>query len=159
MTITSKERSSNSLQSLSGSSFTIYTIRISSSKMIFHSLRPIPVEGEYHLSTNDLCICGEIILGAADKIHVAFLSMEPLLRPFDLIFDGLRASLNKALLPLSLECLSAFSANAIDFLARSKTSWVSTMEVYLHRISSNLSISGHNALMLGLEPPDELQQS
>jgi hypothetical protein len=39
--------------------------------MISHSLRSIPVEGEYRLSTNDLCIQREIAPGAADKILVA----------------------------------------------------------------------------------------
>jgi hypothetical protein len=59
---------------------------------------------------------GEIVLGAADKICAAFLFTKLLPLPFDLILDGPGALLNKALLSLCLECLSAFAADAIDFL-------------------------------------------
>jgi hypothetical protein len=56
--------------------------------MVSHSLRPLPVKGEYRLPTNDLRIHEEIILGAADKIHAASLFVEPLLQPFDLTLDS-----------------------------------------------------------------------
>jgi hypothetical protein len=84
--------------------------------MTSHSLKPIPVEGEYHLSINDLRICGEIVLGAIDKISAASLLAEPLLWPFDSLLDDPGESFNKAWLPLCLERLPAFSVDAIDFL-------------------------------------------
>jgi hypothetical protein len=52
-------------------------IRVSSSKIISHSLRPILIEGEYCILTNDLRIRGEIAPGAPDKICVAFFFTEP----------------------------------------------------------------------------------
>jgi hypothetical protein len=84
--------------------------------MTSHSLRPIPVEGEYHLSINDLHVCGQIVLGATDKISTASLLAEPLLRPFDSILDDPGESFNKAWLPLRLERQPAFSVDAINFL-------------------------------------------
>jgi hypothetical protein len=123
--------------------------------MTSHSLRPIPVEGEYSLSTNDLRICGEIPLGAADKIHSAsfFAELAPWL--FDLISDTPGTSFNKAFLPSRLERLPAFTrgflADAVDLLPRTEASRACTMEVSSCHITSNTSMSGHNSPMLGLE--------
>jgi hypothetical protein len=99
----SKQQSSHSFWSLLGSSFTEYPIRISSSKMTSRSLRPIPVEGEYCLFTNNLCIHGGTALGAVDKICAASFFAELPLRLFDLILDVPRMSFNKSFLPSRLE--------------------------------------------------------
>jgi hypothetical protein len=71
--------------------------------MISHSLRPIPVKCEYHLSTNDLRIRGEIAPGAADKILATSFFAELLPRLIDSTLDVPGTSFNKALLPLCLE--------------------------------------------------------
>jgi hypothetical protein len=122
--------------------------------MTTHSLRPISVEGEYCLCTNDLRIQGEIASGTADKIHEAslFAELPPWL--FDSILDIIRTSFNKAFLPSCLDHLPTFSIDAVDLLSRTEISRACTTEVSSLCISSNLSMSGHNSPMLGLEPPD-----
>jgi hypothetical protein len=67
--------------------------------MTSYSLRPIPVEGEYRLSINDLRMRGEITSGARDKIRAASLFMELALRLFDLILDILGMSPNESFSP------------------------------------------------------------
>jgi hypothetical protein len=137
-----------------GSFFTIYPIRISLSKITSHSLRPIPVEGEYRLFTNDLRIRREIAPGVADKICAASLFVELPPRLFDSILDTPGTSFNKAFLSSRLERLLAFSTDAIGLPPRTEISWAGIIEVPSRDISSNLSMSGHNSLMLGLESPD-----
>jgi hypothetical protein len=126
--------------------------------MTSHSLRPIQVEGEYHLCTNDLRIRGEIFPGAADEILTASFFPKLLPQLFDLALDIPGTSANKALLPSCLERLPALtrrlSADTVDLLPRTKTSRVCTMEVSSCDISSNLSMSGHSSPMLRLESSD-----
>jgi hypothetical protein len=82
--------------------------------MTSHSLRPIPVEGEYHLSTNDLCIHGEIVPGVADKIRATSLLMDLPPRLFGLILDIPGTSFNMVSLPSRLEHLLVFLADGVD---------------------------------------------
>jgi hypothetical protein len=146
-----KQWSSNSLWSLSGSFFTIYSIWISAYKIDSQSLGPIPVEGEYHLSTKDLCIRGEIAPGAANKIHTTSLLADPPLCLFDLILDVPATSVNESLSPSCLEHLLVFPIDTANLFSRIKALRACTIELSLHGGSSNLSMSGHNSPMLGLE--------
>jgi hypothetical protein len=76
--------------------FTIISLHVSSSKIIFHSLRSIPVEGEYCLSTNDHLIRGKIGPTTFDKISVALFLVEPPPQPLGGVDDEPRASFTKA---------------------------------------------------------------
>jgi hypothetical protein len=62
---------------LTSSCFTSNPICISSSRIISHSLRSIPVDGEYCVSTNKRLIHGEMAPKASAKIHVALFFMDP----------------------------------------------------------------------------------
>jgi hypothetical protein len=70
------------LFSLTSSFFTIRAIIKTCSKIISHSLRSIPIEGEYRLSANDLLIRGEISPEASAKIHGALPFAELPPQPF-----------------------------------------------------------------------------
>jgi hypothetical protein len=146
-----KQQISHSLWLLSGSFFTIYPMQISSSKIIFHSLRPIPVEGEYCLSTKDLCIHWEIAPGAADKICTASLLTDPPSRLVDLKSGVPTMSVIESLLPSRLERLLVFSIGLVDLLP-----WIEALRTCTTKVSSrdglsNLPMSGHNSPTLGLE--------
>jgi hypothetical protein len=116
--------------------------------MTSHSLRLIPVEGEYRLSINDLFMRRDIAPGALDKIHVASFFVELPLHLFDLILDVPGTSFNGSFLPSRLEHLVAFSTG---LLPQTEASHTCITEVPSRGISSNLSISDHNSPMLRLE--------
>jgi hypothetical protein len=71
-------------------------MHVSSSKIISHLLRSIPVEGEYYLSINNRLMQGEIAPEASAKIHTALFFVEQPPYPFDAANDKPRAPLTEA---------------------------------------------------------------
>jgi hypothetical protein len=72
-------------------------MHVSSPKIISHSLRSLPVEGEYCLSINDRLMQGEIAPGVSAKIRAALFFVEQSPYPFGIADNGLGAPLTKTL--------------------------------------------------------------
>jgi hypothetical protein len=129
----------------------MYPMRISSSKIISHSLRSIPVESEYCLSMKDLRIRGEIAPEASDKIRAALLLAEPPPQPLGGADDGPGASSSEALLVISMEpsVIPLFNLPELgqggEYYRRLRA------EVPPRLAPSNVSISGHSSPVLMLD--------
>jgi hypothetical protein len=143
--------------SLIGSFFTINPMRVSSSKIISHLLRCIPVEGMYCLSINDHLMRGKITPRASAKICTALFFMEPAPQPFGGADDGPKISPTKAPL-LGRELPSPILCEPWSFMReRDATSphrlCPETVEAPSGPASSNRSISSQSSPMLTLYDP------